>query len=142
VLEGRMIVYLNVDEVIRTIRESDEPRPALMQAFALSERQADDILEMRLRQLARLEAFKIEKELEELRGKRPELEELRENPRAMRRLITREIEADAKRFGDARRTLIEEAERAVLQVKVLDEPVTVIASQKGWLRARQGHEHD
>src|SRR5690606_34210994 len=88
------------------------------------------------------EAFKIEKELEELRGKRTELEELLENPNAMRRLITREIEADAKRFGDARRTLIEEAERAVLQVKVLDEPVTVIASQKGWLRARQGHEHD
>ncbi|GAA5234590.1 DNA topoisomerase IV subunit A [Verticiella sediminum] len=142
VLEGRMVVYLNVDEVIRTIRESDEPKPALMQAFKLSERQAEDILEMRLRQLARLEAFKIEQELKELRGKQTELEELLENPGSMRRLITREMEADAKKYGDDRRTLIEEAERAVLQVKVVDEPVTVIVSQKGWLRARQGHEHD
>ncbi len=142
VLEGRMVVYLNVDEVIRTIRESDEPRPALMQAFGLTERQAEDILEMRLRQLARLEAFKIEQELKDLRGKQQALEDLLENPASMRKLIIKEIEADAKLYGDERRTLIEAAERAVLEVKVVDEPVTVIVSQKGWLRARQGHDHD
>src|SRR5690606_5613816 len=142
VLEGRMVVYLNVDEVIRTIRESDEPRPALMAAFDLSERQADDILEMRLRQLARLEAFKIEQELQDLRKRQQQLEDLLENPSSMRRLIIKEIEADAKQYGDDRRTLIEEAERAVLEVKVVDEPVTVIVSQKGWLRSRQGHGHD
>ncbi len=142
VLEGRMIVYLNVDEVIRVIRESDEPRSALMAAFNLSERQADDILEMRLRQLARLEAFKIEQELKELRKTEQTLRDLLDNPASMRRLIAREIEADARQYGDGRRTLIEEAERAVLDVKVVDEPVTVIVSQKGWLRTRQGHGHD
>ncbi|MBU4612680.1 DNA topoisomerase IV subunit A [Achromobacter sp. GG226] len=142
VLEGRMIVYLNVDEVIRTIRESDEPRPALMAAFKLTERQAEDILEMRLRQLARLESIKIEQELKKLGAEQATLEDLLANPGSMRRLITKEIEADAKLYGDDRRTLMEEAERAVLQVKVVDEPVTVIVSQKGWLRARQGHEHD
>ncbi len=142
VLEGRMIVHLNVDDVIRTIRESDEPKSALMEAFKLSERQAEDILEMRLRQLARLESIKIEQELKKLKGEQATLEDLLANPGSMRRLIAREIEADAKLYGDDRRTLIEEAERAVLQVKVVDEPVTVIVSQKGWLRARQGHEHD
>ncbi len=142
VLEGRMVVYLNVDEVIQTIRESDEPRAALMQRFDLSERQADDILEMRLRQLARLEGFKIEKELDERREEQAGLQELLDNPKAFKRLMIREIESDAKTYGDERRTLIEAAERAVLENKVVDEPVTVIISRKGWLRCRQGHGHD
>ncbi|GAB2910513.1 DNA topoisomerase IV subunit A [Paralcaligenes sp. KSB-10] len=142
VLEGRMVVYLNVDEVIQTIRESDEPRQALMQRFDLSERQAEDILEMRLRQLARLEGFKIEKELAEKKDEQLKLQELLDNPAALKRLMVKEIEADAKLYGDERRTLIETAERAVLETRVVDEPVTVIVSQKGWLRARQGHGHD
>lgn len=142
VLEGRMVVYLNVDEVIQTIRESDEPKAALMQRFDLTERQAEDILEMRLRQLARLEGFKIEKELQMQRQEQANLQELLDNPTAFKRLMIREIEADAKQFGDDRRTLIEAAERAVLETRVVDEPVTVIISQKGWLRARQGHGHD
>lgn len=142
VLEGRMVVYLNVDEVIQTIRESDEPRAALMARFNLSERQAEDILEMRLRQLARLEGIKIEQELEKQRQSHAELTELLENPRAFKRLMIREIEADAKEYGDDRRTLIETAERAVLETRVVKEPVTVIVSQKGWLRSRQGHGHD
>nr|MBF0685803.1 DNA topoisomerase IV subunit A [Pseudomonas sp.] len=142
VLEGRMTVHLNVDEVIQTIRDSDEPRAALMERFRLTERQAEDILEMRLRQLARLEAFKLEQELKDLRHKQLDLQDLLDNPTSMRKLIIKEIEADAKLYGDDRRTLIEAAERAVLEVKVVDEPVTVIVSQKGWLRARQGHEHD
>ncbi len=142
VLEGRMVVYLNVDEVIQTIRESDEPREALMARFSLSERQAEDILEMRLRQLARLEGFKIEKELLERKDEQAKLQELLANPSSLKRLIIKEIEADAKQYGDDRRTLIEAAERAVLETKVVDEPVTVVISQKGWLRARQGHGHD
>ncbi|CAM3760144.1 DNA topoisomerase IV subunit A [Bordetella tumulicola] len=142
VLEGRMVVYLNVDEVIQTIRESDEPKAALMQRFSLSERQAEDILEMRLRQLARLEGFKIEQELTDKRDEQARLQELLDNPTSLKRLLIKEIEADAKQYGDDRRTLIESAERAVLETKVLDEPVTVVVSQKGWLRARQGHGHD
>ncbi|MAK54874.1 MAG: DNA topoisomerase IV subunit A [Pusillimonas sp.] len=142
VLEGRMVVYLNVDEVIQTIRESDEPRPALMERFDLSERQAEDILEMRLRQLAKLEGFKIEKELAAQKEEQSRLEALLASPSALKRQIIKEIEADAKQYGDERRTLIEPAERAVLETKVVDEPVTVIVSQKGWLRARQGHGHD
>ncbi|MFA7668125.1 MAG: DNA topoisomerase IV subunit A [Burkholderiaceae bacterium] len=142
VLEGRMVVYLNVDEVIQTIRESDEPRAALMERFKLTERQAEDILEMRLRQLARLEGIRIEQELQRQRDEQKKLQELLDNPNAFKRLMVREIEADAKEFGDDRRTLIEAAERAVLETRVVEEPVTVIVSQKGWLRSRQGHGHD
>lgn len=142
VLEGRMVVYLDVDEVIRTIREADEPRQALMQRFKLSERQADDILEMRLRQLARLEGIKIEQELAAQRDERVKLADLLENPASLKRAMIKELEADAKQYGDDRRTLIEPAERAVMETRVLDEPVTVVVSQKGWLRARQGHGHD
>ncbi|MGX5659115.1 DNA topoisomerase IV subunit A [Castellaniella ginsengisoli] len=142
ILEGRSIVYLNVDEVIRTIREADEPRAALMERFRLTERQADDILEMRLRQLARLEGIRIEQELAQKREDQLALQELLEDPAAFKRLMIREIEADAKQYGDDRRTLIEPAERAVLETQVVDEPVTVVVSQKGWLRARQGHGHD
>ena len=142
VLEGRMVVYLNVDEVIQTIRESDEPREALMTRFNLTERQAEDILEMRLRQLARLEGFKIEQELTDKRAEQAKLQELLDNPSSLKRLMIREIEADAKQYGDDRRTLIEAAERAVMENKVVDEPITVVVSQKGWLRGRQGHGHD
>ncbi len=142
ILEGREAVLLNIDKVIRIIRESDEPKPALMQAFKLSERQAEDILEIRLRQLARLEAIKVQQELAELRKEKVTLQDLLDNPASMKKLLIKEIEGDAKQYGDKRRTLIEEAERAVAEQKVIDEPVTVIVSQKGWVRARQGHGHD
>jgi topoisomerase-4 subunit A len=139
ILEGRMIVFLNLDEVIRIIRESDEPKAALMSAFDLSERQADDILDIRLRQLARLEKIKIEKELEELRDEKAKLEELLGSESAMKRLIVKEIEADAKQHGDERRTLIQQDKRATFEARVVDEPVTVVVSQKGWVRALKGH---
>ena len=139
ILEGRMIVYLNIDEVIRIIREADEPKAALMSAFGLSERQADDILEIRLRQLARLEKIKIEKELEALRDEKSKLEELLANESSMRRLIIKEIEADAKQYGDERRTLIQQEKRATFEARVVDEPVTVVVSQRGWVRALKGH---
>ncbi|CAB5658488.1 DNA topoisomerase 4 subunit A [Delftia tsuruhatensis] len=139
ILEGRQAVLLNIDKVIAIIRASDEPKQALIEAFSLSERQAEDILEIRLRQLARLEAIKIEQELKELRAEQGKLEDILGSESAMRRLICKEIEADARQFADARRTLIQEEKKVVAEVKVVDEPTTVIISDKGWVRTRQGH---
>jgi len=141
ILEGRQLVLLNIDEVIRIIRQSDEPKPALIDAFGLTDRQAEDILEIRLRQLARLEAIRIERELKELRGERAGLQALLDSETALRRQIVKEVEADSKQYGDDRRTLIEPARRASVEVKLIAEPVTVIVSGKGWVRARQGHGH-
>ncbi len=142
ILEGRQLVLLNIDEVIHIIRNSDEPKAALIERFKLSDRQAEDILEIRLRQLARLEAIKIEQELSALRDEQKKLEEILGSPAALRRLMVKEIEQDAKTFADARRTLIQEEKKAVAEVKIVDEPVTVVISQKGWVRARQGHGHE
>ncbi len=142
ILEGRQLVLLNIDEVIHIIRNSDEPKAALIERFKLSDRQAEDILEIRLRQLARLEAIKIEQELAELKGEQAKLEDILNNPGVLKRTVIKEIEADAKQFGDERRTLIQAEKRAVAEVKVIDEPVTVVISLKGWVRARTGHGHD
>jgi topoisomerase IV subunit A len=146
ILEGRQIVLLNIDEVIAIIRQSDEPKATLIARFNLSDRQAEDILEIRLRQLARLEAIKIETELKELREEQGKLEEIIGSPAALRRLMVKEIEADAKQFGDPakdpRRTLIQAEKKTVAEVKIIDEPVTVVVSSKGWVRARSGHGHD
>lgn len=139
VLEGREIVLLNVDEVISTIRNSDEPKSALIEKFNLSDRQAEDILEMKLRQLAKLEGIKIQQELEDKRLEQKKLENLLNSNSSLKKQIIKEIESDAKKYADARRTLIKHAEKATLEVKVVDEPVTVIISDKGWVRARQGH---
>lgn len=138
ILEGRQLVLLNIDEVIAIIRAADDPKAALIARFNLSERQAEDILEIRLRQLARLEAIKIEQELKGLREEQKKLEDILGSPAALRRLLVKEIEADAKTFEDARRTLIQAEKRAVAEVKVVDEPVTVIVSQKGWVRTQKG----
>ncbi len=140
VLEGRLLVLLNIDEVIRIIRNADEPKPALMARFSLSERQADDILDIRLRQLARLEGIRIEQELKELREEQGKLEDILGNPASLKRLLIKEMEADAKAHGDERRTLIQAEKRAVAEIKVSDEPVTVVVSLKGWVRALKGHE--
>ncbi len=142
ILEGRQIILLNIDQVIKIIRNSDEPKADLITAFKLSDRQAEDILEIRLRQLARLEAIKIEQELKELQSEKADLDGLLQSDSTLRKRIIKEIEADAKEFGDERRTLIQEDKRAIAEAKVIDEPVTVIVSQKGWVRVRQGHEHD
>jgi topoisomerase-4 subunit A len=136
------MVLLNIDKVIKIIRGSDEPKADLITAFKLSDRQAEDILEIRLRQLARLEAIKIEQELKELQSEKDDLESLLGSDSAMRKRIIKEIEADMKTFGDARRTIIQEEKKAIAEAKVIDEPVTVIISQRGWVRARQGHGHD
>jgi topoisomerase-4 subunit A len=142
VLEGRQLVLLNIDEVIRIIRNADEPKPALIARFRLSERQADDILDIRLRQLARLEAIKIEQELKDKREEQARLEEILGSTPALKKLLVKEIEANAKQYGDARRTVLQAEKRAVAEVKVVDEPVTVVVSLKGWVRALKGHEID
>jgi topoisomerase-4 subunit A len=142
ILEGRQQVLLNIDEVIRIIRTSDEPKAALIARFKLSDRQADDILDLRLRALAKLEAIKIDQELANLREDQAKLEDILGNPSVLKRTVIREIEADAKAHGDDRRTLIQAEKRAVAEIKVVDEPVTVIVSLKGWVRAMKGHEID
>ncbi len=142
VLEGRQLVLLNIDEVIRIIRNADEPKADLIAAFKLSERQADDILDIRLRQLARLEAIRIEQELATLRADQQKLQDILASKTALKRVVIREIEADAKAHGDDRRTLVQADKRAVAELRVADEPVTVVVSAKGWVRALKGHEVD
>ncbi|VVC85543.1 DNA topoisomerase IV subunit A [Sideroxydans sp. CL21] len=139
ILAGRMIVYLNIDEVIALIRGSDNPKEDLMAHFELSERQAEDILEIRLRQLARLEGIKIEKEIKALKAEAKELKRVLDSEDALRELVVSEIEADAKTYGDERRTLIEEAQVTKVTAQVSDEPVTVFISQRFWVRTRLGH---
>ncbi|MBC7603062.1 MAG: DNA topoisomerase IV subunit A, partial [Ramlibacter sp.] len=142
ILEGRQLVLLNIDEVIRIIRNAEEPKAALIERSKLSDRQAEDILEIRLRQLARLEAIKIEQELKELRENQKKLDEILGSPASLRRLMIKEIEQDAKQFADARRTLIQTEKKAIAEIKLVDEPVTVIVSQKGWVRAQKGWSRD
>ncbi|HSN19317.1 MAG TPA: DNA topoisomerase IV subunit A [Usitatibacter sp.] len=141
ILDGRMIAFLHIDQVIKVIRNADEPKPELMKRFELSERQAEDILEIRLRQLARLEGIRIEKELAELKKEAASLKKLLGSPAERRKLAAKEVREDAEKFGDARRTVIEEAERITLSMveTVADEPVTVILSRNGFLRTRSGH---
>ena len=142
ILDGLLIAFLNIDEVIAIIRESDEPKAALIERFALSERQAEDILEIRLRQLARMEGIRIERELEALKDERGGLERLLASESLLRKRVAKEIDDDVKSFGDDRRTLIEQAERVLLVAQTVDEPVTVIVSLKHWARTRQGHNLD
>ena len=139
ILEGRVIVLLNIDKVIKVIRNSDEPKPDLMKQFKLTEVQAEDILEIRLRQLARLEGIRIETELKALKDERKDLRGLLGSEEAMKKLVADEIRNDTKTYGDARRTQIETAERATFERQVIDEPLTIIVSRNGWVRARTGH---
>jgi topoisomerase-4 subunit A len=139
ILEGRHIVFLNIDKVIKVIRNADEPKPELIAEFKLSDAQAEDILEIRLRQLARLEGIKIEQELQALRMERHSLKELLGDDGLLKKLVVKEIREDAKKYGDDRRTLIETSERAVVERQVVDEALTVIVSKNGWVRSRLGH---
>jgi topoisomerase-4 subunit A len=144
ILDGRLIAFLHIDEIIKVIRNSDDPKADLITAFKLSEIQAEDILEIRLRQLARLEGFKIERELKELREEAGRLEAILASDTKLRRLTAKEIRQDAEKYGDDRRTLIEPVERIQGGQKafVVDEPVTIMLSKNGWIRSRQGHSVD
>lgn len=142
ILEGRRLILLNVDEVISIIRNADHPKEALMAAFPLSDRQAEDILEMRLRALAKLAAIAIEKEYNELEKEKAQLERLLKSDLLLRRQVIREIDQAVKAYGDERRTLIEEARVAQNETTVPASPVTVVITEKGFLSTRSGHGHD
>jgi len=144
ILAGRMTAFLHIDEVIRIIRSAEDPKDELMMKFGLSDIQATDILEIRLRQLANLERIKLEGEMGELQREGEFLQGLLDNRAAMTTQILEEIAADRKKFGDPRRTLIESAERITISsvVAASDDPVTLIISKSGWLRARVGHKAD
>jgi topoisomerase-4 subunit A len=144
ILEGRLTVFLHIDEVIRVIRDSVDAKAQLMSRFGLSDIQATDILEIRLRQLANLERIKIESELAELRKEEDVLQGLLDDRSAMTKQVLKELGEDRKKYGDARRTLIESAERITTSsvVATSDDPVTLIVSKLGWLRARTGHKVD
>jgi topoisomerase-4 subunit A len=145
ILDGLLVAYLNIDEVIRIIREEDEPKPVLMKHFKLSDVQAEAILNLRLRNLAKLEEFKIKGEQEELNAERDLLEKTLKSAARLKTLIKKEILEDAEAYGDARRTEIVEREAAQALDEtqlVASEPVTVVLSQAGYARAAKGHEID
>ncbi len=145
VLEGFLTIFLDLDEVIHLIRESDQPKPALMQRFQLSERQAEAILELRLRQLAKLEVLKIETEHQALSAERDRLEKILSSETKIRNLVKKELSDVAAEYGDTRRAPLVEREQAQvfkLLEKIPEEATTVILSQKAWIRAAKGHEID
>ena len=144
-LEGLLIAFLNLDEVIRIIRTEDEPKAALIARFALSEDQADYILDTKLRQLARLEEMKIRGEQDELDAERDRLIATLDSKAKLKKLIKDELLADAKKFGDARRSplVAREAAQALDETElVASEPMTVVLSEKGWVRAAKGNDVD
>lgn len=140
ILQGRKIAFVHMDEVIRIIRESEDPKVGLMTTFNLSDIQAEDILEIKLRSLARMEGIKIQEEIDTLSKEEGQLQHLLDDPNAFQRQVSKELEDDSKKFGDDRRTLVEPVETVVAPTRnVPDEPVTVLLSAQGWVRARQGH---
>jgi topoisomerase IV subunit A len=144
-LAGLLVAFLNLDEVIRIIRTEDEPKAVLMARFELSEEQADYILDTKLKQLARLEEMKIRGEQSELDAERDKLAGILDSKAKLKKLIKDELLADAKKFGDARRSplVAREAAQAIDETElVASEPVTVVLSEKGWIRAAKGHEVD
>src|SRR5262245_17019653 len=145
ILDGLLIAFLNLDEVIRIVRREDEPKPVLMKRFKLTDVQAEAILETKLRHLARLEEMKIRGEQEELAEEQDELEKLLKSKAKLHKLVREELLADAEQYGDDRRSRI--VERAAAQAideteLVTSEPVTVVLSERGWVRAAKGHDLD
>jgi topoisomerase-4 subunit A len=145
ILDGLLVAYLNLDEVIRIIRASDEPKPVLMQTFDLSDAQAEAILQIRLRQLAKLEEIKIKKEKKELEKEKDWIDKTLASKQRLKTLMKKELSEDAAKYGDERRTLIVERKeaQAIREVELAAvEPVTVVLSTGGWVRAARGHEID
>ncbi len=145
ILDGFLIAYLNIDEVIRIIRHEDEPKLELIRRFGLSEMQADEILNLRLRYLSKLEEMKIRGEQAELAEEREAIEKVLKSRAKLRAEVRKELERDAEEYGDARRSPIVEREAAkAIDVTALvpSEPVTVVLSEKGWVRAARGHDID
>ena len=145
ILDGLLIAFLNIDEVIAIIRSEDEPKPVLMARFGITDVQAEAILELKLRHLAKLEEMKIRGEQADLAAEREKLEGILGSPKKLNALIKQELKQDAERYGDARRSPIvaRQAAQALDVAAVIgSDPVTVILSEKGWIRAAKGHEID
>jgi len=143
ILEGLMIAYLNIDEVIAIIREEEKPKVELKKRFMLSEIQAEAILELKLRKLAKLEEIKIKGDLDELKEERQSLQQTLGSKQRLKTLIKKEIKEDAEKYGDERRSPLQERleARAMDQTALIPaEPVTVVLSEKGWVRAAKGHD--
>ena len=139
---GRLLAYAKIDEIIKLIRASDDPAQAkqsLQKKYRFSERQAQDIVDLRLGQLTKLDGVKLNDERKALEAERKDLKALLEDEKELKKLVVRELGEDAKKYGDDRRTLIKAAERAQVERTVVEEPLTVILSKKGWVRARTGH---
>ena len=145
ILEGLLVAFLNIDEVIEIIRTEDEPKPALMSRFGISETQAEAILELKLRHLAKLEEMKIRGEQNELEKERDQLQAILASERKMNTLLKKELQADADAFGDDRRSPLHEREEAKAMNEhdmQPSEPVTIVLSQSGWVRSAKGHDID
>jgi topoisomerase-4 subunit A len=145
ILDGLLIAYLNIDEVIAIIRQEDKPKPVLMARFNLSDEQAEAILELKLRYLARLEEQRIRAEQNELAKERDNLQKTLGSPKLLKQLVRKEILADMDKYGDNRKSPIVERQeaKALSQTEVIaSEPVTVVLSSKGWIRAAKGHDVD
>jgi len=145
ILEGLLVAFLNIDEVIKIVRKEDKPKPALIKRFKISDRQAEAILELKLRQLAKLEEIKIVAEQKELAAQRKGLDQLLNSAARLKTFIKGEIKADAEKFGDERRTPLvqrEEAKAFAETELISTEPVTIVLSDRGWMRAAKGHEVD
>ena len=145
ILGGLIIAYLNIDEVIKIIREEDQPKPVLMMRFNIDEVQAEAILELKLRHLAKLEEMEMRREQEELEARAAVIREQLANPESLKSLIIEELKDDAKKFGDDRRSPVvqrEESQAISEQDLMPAEAVTVILSEAGWARAAKGHDID
>lgn len=143
ILDGLLIAYLNIDEVIEIIRGEDEPKPVLMSRFNISDTQAEAILELKLRHLAKLEEVKIRGEQDELAKERDDLQGILGSERKLNTLIKKEIQADAKAYGDDRRSPLQEREeaKALSEHEILpSEPITIVLSEMGWVRSAKGHD--
>ena len=145
ILEGLLVAFLNIDEVIHIIRTEDAPKPVLMERFGISDRQAEAILELKLRHLAKLEEMKIRGEQDELNEERETLEATLGSTARMKKLVAKELKEDAEKYGDDRRSpLVERSAASALDETdlVSADPVTVVLSEKGWVRAAKGHDVD
>lgn len=145
ILGGLIVAYLNIDEVIRIIREEDQPKPVLMERFGIDEIQAEAILELKLRHLAKLEEMEMRREQEELEARAAVIREQLANPESLKSLIINELKDDAKKFGDDRRSpIVQRAESHAIneQDMMPADPVTVVLSEAGWIRSAKGHEVD
>jgi topoisomerase-4 subunit A len=142
IVQGRLLAYVRIDEIIKLIRAAGDQADAkqkMMAKWKFTERQAEDIVNIRLGQLTKLDGVKLEDERKALETQRKGLKEILGDEKELKRLVVKELDADAKLYGDARRTLIKTEGRAQVERTVVEEPITVVLSQKGWIRARTGH---